>query len=242
MAFRPGWQLHRPVQEWRVGATVSFGQPQFEIGVDNVQGNRDYHADKLSRFSWHMKESTTWRLTIFITFLLSVAGITRSSQAEEVLTLDRRIELETTVAGSLAEVWDAWTTAEGITSFFAPQADIKLEIGGLFELYFAPSEPDGSRGSEDCKVLSYLPREMISFSWNAPPSIPSLRDAGIKTWVVVKFEEISEKQVRILLTHLGIGEGEDWDKYRVYFTRAWPHVLENCQKRFVAGPIDWESE
>jgi len=183
-----------------------------------------------------------WRSIVVLIIVLGVASVTRSIQAEEVMTLDRRIDLETTVAGSLAEVWDVWTTTEGITSFFASQADIKLEIGGSFELYFAPSEPDGSRGSEDCKVLSYLPEEMLSFSWNAPPSIPNLRDAGFKTWVVVKFEEISEKQVRILLTHMGIGDGKDWDKYRMYFTRAWPHVLENCQKRFADGPIDWGSE
>jgi uncharacterized protein YndB with AHSA1/START domain len=183
-----------------------------------------------------------WRLIIVLICMLGVAGITLSTLAEEELTLDRRIELETTVAGSLAEVWDAWTTTEGVTSFFASQADIKLEIGGPFELYFAPSEPDGSRGSENCKVLSYVPAEMLSFSWNAPPSIPKLRDTGAKTWVVVKFEEISEKKVRILLTHLGIGDGEDWDKYRAYFTKAWPHVLENCQKRFANGPIDWQSE
>ena len=45
----------------------------------------------------------------------------------------------------VADVWKAWTTAEGIESFFAPKA-AKVEPwpGGAFELWFGVNLPEGS--------------------------------------------------------------------------------------------------
>ncbi|MBU0983389.1 MAG: SRPBCC domain-containing protein [candidate division Zixibacteria bacterium] len=148
---------------------------------------------------------------------------------------DRSLINEVTVDASLDDVWAAWTTTEGAQKFFSPNVDIDLRIGGRYEIYFDMDAAPGSRGSEGCRVLSYLPMQMLSYEWNAPPSIPSLRDADKKTWVVMQFEVVGETQTRIRHTLLGIGEGEDWDRYYEYFERAWPYVLANCRKRFAAG-------
>ena len=179
-------------------------------------------------------------LLVLMLVVICASGVTGSDdENEEKIVMMRQIVLETTVGATLDDVWRVWTTTEGVTSFFAPQANVKLEVGGLFELYFAPTDAQGSRGSEDCKILSYLPKEMLSFSWNAPPSIPNLRNAGFKTWVVVRFEQLQARQVKIKLTHLGIRDGEDWDNYLAYFQNAWPRVLASCRTRFEDGPIDW---
>jgi len=146
--------------------------------------------------------------------------------------MDRRIDVEATVNASLDDVWRLWTTTEGMKSFLVDEADIKLEPGGFYEVFFDMEAVEGSRGSEGCRILSYLPQEMISFSWNAPPTIPELRKLGPCTWVVVRFEAVSDKQTRVKITHLGILEGADWDRYLEYFTKAWPFVLEACQKHF----------
>jgi hypothetical protein len=41
------------------------------------------------------------------------------------------------------------------------------------------------------------------------------------------------------MTHLGWGDGGEWDKAYDYFNKAWDNVLANLQKRFVSGPVDW---
>lgn len=146
--------------------------------------------------------------------------------------MDRRIDLEATVGGSIDDLWQLWTTTEGMKSFLVEEADIRLEPGGSFEIYFNSEGADGERGSEGCRILSYLPNEMLSFSWNAPPTIPNLRKLGPCTWVVVRFEAVGEKQTKVKITHLGILAGEDWDAYLEYFTAAWPKVLEACKKHF----------
>lgn len=102
----------------------------------------------------------------------------------------RIIKKELVVKASLSKVWEGWTSTEGAKTFFAPEAKIELCIGGPYELYFNLDNPQGLRGSEGCVVLSYLPMEMISFNWNAPPSIPTLRSRGEKTWVVLSLGQL----------------------------------------------------
>lgn len=146
--------------------------------------------------------------------------------------MDRRIDRETTANASLDEVWKLWTTTEGMKSFLVEEASIQLEPGGEYEIYFSKDAPEGSRGSEGCRILSYLPNEMLSFSWNAPPTIPELRKLGPCTWVVVRFEKLGDNETRVKITHMGILEGAEWDAYLKYFTNAWPMVLEACRRHF----------
>jgi len=152
---------------------------------------------------------------------------------------DKILRKEIVVPASLEEVWNAWTTTEGVKTFFSSDAKVELAVGGLYEIYFNLKAPYGSRGSEDCRVLSYLPMEMLSFEWNAPPDFGELRNKH--TRVVLQFEEIEPGKVKVKCSQLGWGKGEDWDKLYDYFDKAWSYVLGNLKKRFTEGPIDWSS-
>jgi len=116
--------------------------------------------------------------------------------------MPRVIQKEVIVPASLAEVWNAWTTVRGVASFFAPKAKLELAIGGTYEMYFDPDAPPGSQGSEGCKVLSYLPQQMLSFDWNAPPQFPNVRKE--RTRLVILLVELGERRVKVKLTHLSL--------------------------------------
>jgi len=103
------------------------------------------------------------------------------------MELERVIRKETTVDAGVAEVWDAWTTPTGVRTFFAPDARLELSIGGPYELLFDQEQEPGKQGSEGCRVLSYLPHQMLSFDWNAPPQFPAIREQ--RTWVVVQLAD-----------------------------------------------------
>ena len=150
----------------------------------------------------------------------------------------RRLRKGVEVRGAPAEVWKAWTTKEGLRSFMAPDARVSLEIGGSFEPLFDLESPPGSQGGEGLQFLSYLPPEMLSFTWNAPPDHPTIR-SQFHTWVVVRFLPEGADRTRVLLDHLGWGTGEKWDKVYAYFDRAWDLVLARLVHRFEAGPINW---
>jgi uncharacterized protein YndB with AHSA1/START domain len=144
---------------------------------------------------------------------------------------ERRLDKEITVAATLEEVWHSWTTEEGIASLLSSDSEIELEPGGAYEIYMGMKEPDesGLRGSEGCKLLSFIPKEMISFEWSFPPAVMSLRKARAKTWVVLRFDEV-EGGVRVRFSQLGWRAGEDWDAGYAYFDRAWSWVLGNLKQ------------
>ena len=145
---------------------------------------------------------------------------------------------EVEVAASLENVWHAWTTTEGVNTFFSPNATVDLRVGGPFEIYFIDDAPYGSRGSEGCKILSYLPMKMLAFDWNSPPQFEPLRHK--RTQVILLFEQTEPGKVKVDFSQYGWGVGEDWDQVYAYFDKAWSYVLGNLQKRFAEGPIEWE--
>lgn len=166
--------------------------------------------------------------TLYICLALLIAGVAQSAE--------RAIEKEVVVDAPLQQVWDAWTTREGIVSFFAPAAEIEARPGGAFHIYINPLASTGQKGADYMRIMAIQPMKILSFDWNAPPGLPEVRQQ--RTFVVLRFEPASPTQTRVRLTHTGWGEGGEWDKAYTYFDRAWPTVLANLQKRFVTGPID----
>ena len=84
--------------------------------------------------------------------------------APMVLAQERAIVKTATVKAPPAEVWKAWTTTEGITSFFAPEARIEARPGGAFHVHFNPYAKPGLKGADDMQVLDVRrddPQELL---------------------------------------------------------------------------------
>lgn len=169
-----------------------------------------------------------WTIAI-ITFVLATA-IGAMAQPFNREVGDNRIALTTDVRASPAEAFRAWTEPAEIGRFFAPQSRVELTPGGAYELLFLLDNPPGKRGCEGCKVLAYVPDELLVFSWNAPPSFAQARERY--TWVAVRFDRADDRHTRVHLTHVGFGRGEEWDRVHAYFSSAWPRVLAGMKKRF----------
>jgi uncharacterized protein YndB with AHSA1/START domain len=149
----------------------------------------------------------------------------------------RAIEIDVVVDAPLEKVWEAWTTPAGIISFFAPAAEVEARPGGPFHIFINPLAPIGQKGADYMRFMAIQPMKLLSFDWNAPPNLPQAR--AQRTFVMLHFEPVGPGQTRVRLTHVGWGEGGEWDQAYTYFERAWGNVLANLQKRFVSGPIDW---
>ena len=131
----------------------------------------------------------------------------------------------------VAEVWKAWTTTEGIESFFAPKAArVEPVPGGAFELWFGVDHPEGSRGSEGCLVHSVRPMEQLVFEWNAPPDLPVIR--RLRTLVYLDFKPLPGNRTELTLRNFGYGEGPDWARSKAYFEKAWPNVMASLEKKY----------
>lgn len=153
--------------------------------------------------------------------------------------LDRFISGEIIVPASLDEVWQAWTSEAGVRAFFAPRARIDLRPGGAYELLFDLEAQPGDQGGEGMHLLAIQPMQMLSFTWNAPPELLSVR--GQMTHVVIRLYPLGEKSTQVTLQHDGWGGGGEWDQAYEYFARAWLKiVLPRLKYRFTVGPLDWD--
>jgi uncharacterized protein YndB with AHSA1/START domain len=165
--------------------------------------------------------------------LLWAAAVDGAAAAE------RAIDKEVVVAAPLAAVWQSWTTKAGIEGFFSPEAEVDARVGGAFHIHIDPLAEPGMKGADDMRYMALQKPSMLSFDWNAPPSLPEARTQ--RTFVIVRLADVDGKSTRVSLHHTGWGDGGEWDKTYAYFDRAWGRVLENLQKRYTVGPMDWSA-
>lgn len=136
-----------------------------------------------------------------------------------------------------SDVYALVATADGWRKFFDVQARIEPRPDGPFEICFDSSAPEGQRGSEGCRVLSVVPQELLSYTWNAPPTFQHAR--GRHTWVVWRFEALAPARTLVRLDHLGFAEQaaahpdhrSEWEAVRAYFERAWGKVLTELARQ-----------
>ena len=140
-----------------------------------------------------------------------------------------QIKQTRTLPLSQTNAWAMWTTHDGLKTFFGADNCIEIAPSGAFEIYFSLQSPAGLRGSEGCKILSYLPNEMLSFSWNVPPEFADLRERSKadseKMWVVVQFNAVGTSQTEVTLTHLGWRDAPEYAPVFAYFEKAWDAIL-----------------
>ncbi|HEY9065636.1 MAG TPA: SRPBCC domain-containing protein [Burkholderiaceae bacterium] len=161
------------------------------------------------------------------------------SSATLAFAAERAIDKEVVVPAPIQAVWQSWTTKAGIESFFAPEAEIEARVGGAFHIHINPYAEPGLKGADDMRFMALQPPTMLSFDWNAPPSIPEIRKQ--RTFVIVRLAEVDGgKGTRVTLHHTGWGDGGEWDQAYAYFDRAWGNVLANLRTRHENGkPNDW---
>ncbi len=165
--------------------------------------------------------------------LLSAAIVTSGT----LQAADPAIALSVTVKAPVSAVWKAWTSSDGLVSFFAPEAEVDARPDGAFHVFMDPYGKPGMKGADTMQVLALEPEQMLSFTWNAPPHLPQAR--AQRTVVILRFAPAGDN-TELTLTHLGWGSSGEWPKARAYFEKAWPAVLKNLQTRFETGQAyDW---
>src|SRR6478752_9448733 len=67
----------------------------------------------------------------------------------------RMLRIEITVPATRAEVWKAFSTSEGLSTWLAPNSNVELEPGGEWMVHF----PGGSTGGGN--IVSFVPGKEI---------------------------------------------------------------------------------
>lgn len=174
---------------------------------------------------------------------VSFATELRSTQQKPVTATEhseKAIKLEIILNAPVERVWKAWTTKDGIRSFFAPDCDIDLRVLGKYDILFAPDAPAGLRGAENNLILAIQEGKLLSFTWDAPPLFPNIRKQ--RTSVVIRLTQLDPNKTKLSLTQTGWGDGEEWNKAYDYFVIAWGDIVLPFLKHSLdSGPIDWKN-
>ncbi|MEW6364233.1 MAG: SRPBCC family protein [Acidobacteriota bacterium] len=221
---------------WTVVSLADLGEARTLVRVAMMGYGPDAESRAMREF---FRTSNDWVLRKLQSQYGTTAAPTGSAHAEAPLA---PIDVETVVAADRETVWRTFATSQGWKSFFGVQADIGSQPGEPFEVFFNPEARQGERGSEGCRILSLIPNELLSYTWNAPPESPFVR--GLRTWIVVTFETLSPTTTRVRLRHLGFAElaarhadhRAEIESVRAYFANAGPQVLSALTAYFTAAP------
>jgi hypothetical protein len=126
---------------------------------------------------------------------------------------------------TLDEMWKKWTTAEGITSWWPPLAEIEGKVGGKFVLTWK-TEAGEIQWQLTGKVETWEPGKKFGFTWRwneTPAETPDLH-------VLVEFSEV-EGGVRLKITHNKFDPNNDDQKNRESLKQGWEFFCINLKKK-----------
>jgi uncharacterized protein YndB with AHSA1/START domain len=153
-------------------------------------------------------------------------------QVTKTLQPVKRLDFEVEVPASLDDVWKAFTTAEGMTTWVSPEAEVELREGGKWLAKFAGVAPGGGT------IVKFTPLKDLVISAMAPEAFPTVRRE--RTLAVFSFTAVDKCHTRVHLAQTGWKEGEEWSKAFDYLAGGNASLLNMLHGRFVHGPVDWK--
>ena len=145
----------------------------------------------------------------------------------------KALVIAVTVPASRAEVWKAFSTQAGLSTWLAPDTTVDLKPGGDWLVHF----PGGSTGGGT--IVSFVPEKEIVIAALAPDKFPTVR--AQRTRARFEFEAHGGSTV-VRLTQTGWKDGAEWDRAYEYLTAGNAQLLAALYHRFVHGPTDWSKE
>jgi uncharacterized protein YndB with AHSA1/START domain len=181
---------------------------------------------------------TNLRFTPFIGLLTIAMAAAAAAQSPVEVTKDasphKALVLEITIPAPLDDVWNAFSTSAGLSTWLTPGAVVDLRKGGEWTAHF----PGGKTGGGT--ILSFRPRREMVLAAMAPERFPTVR--ADRTTARFQFKAADSHSTIVRLTQTGWKQGEEWDNAYDYLAKGNVQLLETLRRRFVDGPIDWAKE
>jgi uncharacterized protein YndB with AHSA1/START domain len=223
------------------------GEPSFpkEVagGVDEAiaggkgrrHGRRNFltelvYGDLLERPT--KKEARSMKKAISLALVFAVGSVLAQSPANipPAVGTNQALVIEVMIPAPISEVWKAFSTSQGLSTWLTPNAVVELREGGEWTAHF----PGGSTGGGT--IVSFVPEKELVLSALAPDKFPTVR--ATRTRAKFSFEAKGDATV-VRLTQTGWKDGEEWVKAYEYLTVGNAQLLATLHHRFVNGPIDW---
>ena len=142
---------------------------------------------------------------------------------------DDRIVDEFEIQASVDEVWNAFTTTEGLKSWVAPLADIDFRVGGKWRATYNKLGKLGDATTIENTILCYDPKRMLSIKATGFPEGFEFVEAAKETWSIFYFTKVSDSKTKIEIVGLGYTDSEQSKKMRAFFKPANEYSMEKLK-------------
>jgi len=155
---------------------------------------------------------------------------------------DRSLQLSIDVPAPAHDVFAAFTTTEGFSSWAVPVAKIDFRVGGMIEASYDSHAKLGDPDNIKNAIVAYIPdRLLIIRNMQAPAGFV---DSALfqKTVTMIEFTPVDAKTTHVTLTNAGYGPGAGFATVYSHFEWGNSDTLHELRTRFVNGPVDWAAE
>lgn len=138
---------------------------------------------------------------------------------------DSRAVYTAELEAGLDDVWDAFTTNEGLRMWMAPLVEIDLAVGGTIRSSYDPGGTLGDESTITNTILAYDPGRMLALKATGYPEGFPFARAARETWSVFYFDALSPSKTAVTIVGLGYTDREDSRKMREFFEPANAELL-----------------
>jgi uncharacterized protein YndB with AHSA1/START domain len=177
-----------------------------------------------------MKILTTCGLAAALALLPARFAVAQND-APAVVLEPQKLVIEVEVPAPMTEVWRAFSTSDGLSTWLAPNCEVDLRAGGEWTVHF----PGGSTGGGT--IVSFVPEKEMVIAALAPDQFPHVR--ADRTRASFQFETHGNATI-VRLTQTGWKEGAEWTRAYEYLLAGNAQLMAALHHRFVDGPIDWK--
>lgn len=158
-----------------------------------------------------------------------------SFAAPEGRVLQHRVLLSATPA----EVYAAFTTAEGLRAWAVPMVTVDLRVGGIWESAYSLTAKPGDAGNIKNRYAALVPNRLVAFQAIAsPPGFPA-PDLLRELVTVAELDSVGPGRTQLTLSMVGYRPLAGFDSLYQFFARGNAWSLEQLRERFEKGPVDW---
>src|SRR5579871_5890383 len=144
---------------------------------------------------------------------------------------EKALRFEVVVPGKPAEVWQAFSTSAGLSTWLWKDCTVDLREGGGWIVHY----PGGKTGGGT--IVSFQDGRQMTIHAMAPEQFPEERSVG--TTAVFEFSA-AEGGTRVTLTQTGWRAGKEWDDAYEYLSAGNAQLLDQLYTRFARGPFKWQ--
>jgi uncharacterized protein YndB with AHSA1/START domain len=175
--------------------------------------------------------ATAAGLALFVASLAAQAPASPSAVTVTRLAApERALQFDVTVPAGADDVWTAFTTTAGLSTWLWRDTRVELKAGGDWLVLFGPSTGGGT-------IQSFVPKQTLVIAALAPEQFPTVRTT--RTRAVFAFDALGAKATHVRLTQTGWKAGREWDDAYEYLASGNAQLLDQLYQRFATGPLHW---